>query len=71
MNTERIVLMTLGAFTHAAVLVLILGSAFLPEVPLDWQALLALIALEGALLKIDIENPFGGGGNNGSSGGGR
>lgn len=69
MNVERTLLMTLGALTHGSVLALILGSAFLPDVPLDWQALVVLVALEGALLKIDIENPFAGDGGGGNSGG--
>ena len=69
MNTERAILLTLGVSTHTAILALILGSAFLrPDVPLDWQSLIALIALEAGLLKIDIENPLASSGSSGSSG---
>lgn len=62
MSRSESTLLILGAATHVAILALIVGSAFLPSVPLDWQALVALIALEAALLRIDVQNPFGGGG---------
>jgi hypothetical protein len=68
---ESTVRLALGSLTHVSLLGLLLVSAVTP-VPFDWQLFGVLLALDVALLKLDMDVPlFGRGPGRGGGGGPR